>query len=84
MFSLNCSWSGPGSANLNWSVEGQSVGTGELLTITWDDLDKQAGEVVLVTCSGQSSGSSSSNQTGASSWASVSEVRLLQNPDLRI
>jgi len=72
--SLNCSWSGPGSANLSWSVEGQSVGTGELLTITWDDLDKQAGEVVLVTCSGQSSGSSSSNQTGASSWASVSEV----------
>jgi len=74
--SLNCSWSGPGSANLSWTVEDQSVAVseGELLTITWADLGKEAGDVVFVTCSGQSSGSSASNQTGESAWASVSTV----------
>ena len=77
MFSLNCTWSGPGSANLSWTVEDQSVkvSEGELLTITWADLGKEAGDVVFVTCSGQSSGGSASNQTGESAWASVSTVR---------
>ena len=52
------------------------VSEGELLTLDWADLGKEAGDVVFVSCSGQSSGSSASNQTGLSSWASVSTVRL--------
>ena len=50
------------------------VKEGELLTLDWADLGKEAGDVVFVTCSGESSGSSASNQTGDSSWVSVSTV----------
>ena len=78
MFSLNCTWSGSGSANLSWTVEQQRVEVkeGELLTLDWADLGKKTGDVVFVTCSGESSGNSASNQTGVSSWASVSTVIL--------
>merc|ERR1712222_147596 len=74
--SLNCSWSGSGTANLSWTVEEQRVEVkeGELLTLDWADMGKEAGDVVFVTCSGESSGSSASNQTGDSSWVSVSTV----------
>ena len=80
MFSLNCSWSGSGPANLSWTVEEQSVevSEGELLTLDWAELDKEAGDVVFVTCSGQSTGSFN-NQTGESSWASISTVRWVCN-----
>ena len=52
------------------------VKEGELLTLDWADLGKEAGDVVFVTCSGESSGNSPNNQTGVSSWASVSTVIL--------
>ena len=51
------------------------VSEGELLILDWADLGKEAGDVVFVSCSGQSSGSSAGNQTGESSWAAVSTVR---------
>merc|ERR1739838_260792 len=64
------------SASLNCTVEEQRVEVkeGELLTLDWADMGKEAGDVVFVTCSGESSGSSASNQTEDSSWVSVSTV----------
>jgi len=71
---LNCTWSGSGSGNLTWSVDGVDQDeSSNVLSLVWEDLKKLPGDVVVVSCAGASSGTTSNNVTSA--WTtSVSEV----------
>eukprot|EP00091_Calanus_sinicus_P015858 TRINITY_DN3473_c0_g1_i2.p1 TRINITY_DN3473_c0_g1~~TRINITY_DN3473_c0_g1_i2.p1 ORF type:complete len:187 (-),score=66.01 TRINITY_DN3473_c0_g1_i2:153-713(-) len=77
---VNCSWTGTGSVNLTWSLDGDVVpadlveeGEGaasSVLQLQWEALGKNAGDVVLVSCTGESAGRT--NDTGA--WVSAAEM----------
>ena len=71
---LNCSWSGSGSGNLTWSVDGvDQEESSNILSLDWTEMGKLPGDVVVVSCAGASSGSTTTNVTSA--WTtSVSQV----------
>ena len=49
-----------------------------VLTLVWEDLEKMPGDVVVVSCAGASSGTTSNNITSA--WTtSMSEVGIISN-----
>jgi len=70
---LNCSWTSPVAGNITWLVDNESVESdsdsddGSLLKINWEDFDKNPGNLVVVSCTGESSGNNGT-------WSGMSQV----------
>jgi len=70
---LNCSWTSPVSGNITWQVDNESAESdedtagGSTITINWEDFDKEPGDIVAITCIGESSGNNGT-------WAGMSQV----------
>jgi len=70
---LNCSWTSPVAGNITWLVDNESVESdsdsddGSLLKINWEDFDKNPGNIVVVSCTGESSGKNGT-------WSGMSQV----------
>eukprot|EP00092_Neocalanus_flemingeri_P010163 GFUD01010953.1.p1 GENE.GFUD01010953.1~~GFUD01010953.1.p1 ORF type:complete len:166 (-),score=43.80 GFUD01010953.1:177-674(-) len=78
--SVNCSWAGSATGNLTWLVDGSAPeldtvqegegGASSLINLVWEKMGKNPGDMVLLSCSGQSAGKT--NGTGA--WVSASQM----------
>ena len=66
--------------NLTWFVDGATAdedivaqdedGSNALITLVWDSMEKVPGDIISISCRGESA--ENSNNTGA--WASISEI----------
>ena len=76
---MNCSWTSPVSGNITWQVDYESAESdedtadGSTITINWEDFDKEPGDIVAITCIGESSGNNGT-------WAGMSQVKKFINP----